>query len=212
MKKRVQYNSISIVLTVFILLSSCSSTEELPPWGENENVLVKLSTNQGEIVIRLYTDISPLHSENFARLCVEDFYDGTNFHRVAAGVMIQGGDFNTKDDDPSNDGRGGHSYLGPGTTLEAEINDLTHKRGIVSMARGSQLNSAGSQFFIMLRDDPLLDGKYSIFGEVTSGMEVVELIAEQPGQEYLDIGGVKPEKPQVIEDCSIVLPNEPTGL
>ena len=113
--------------------------------------------------------------ENFKKLARKGFYDGTTFHRIIPGFMIQGGDPNTKDDDPNNDGTGG-----PGHKIKAEFSDTPHRRGIVSMARASDPDSAGSQFFIVLKNSSFLDGKYTVFGEVIEGMEVADKIVQQP--------------------------------
>ena len=95
-------------------------------------------------------------------------------------MMIQGGDPNSKDDDPSNDGMGGYSYLGEGNMLDAEFNDIPHTRGILSMARSRDVNSAGSQFFVMHAEYPSLNGQYTVFGEVIDGIEVVDFIVNTP--------------------------------
>ncbi|MFQ6010805.1 MAG: peptidylprolyl isomerase [Nitrososphaerales archaeon] len=134
-----------------------------------------METKLGRIVIKFSPDVAPVHVENFKKLAREGFYNGTTFHRVIPGFMIQGGDPNSKDDDRSNDGRGG-----PGYTINAEFSDVSHKRGIVSMARSSDPNSAGSQFFIVVTDATSLDGQYSVFGEVIEGLEVVDAIVSQP--------------------------------
>ena len=136
-----------------------------------------IETTYGIIVIQLFPDVAPGHVDNFVRLANEGYYDGTTFHRVIPGFMIQGGDPNSKDDDRSNDGQGGHSANGPNTVVNAEFSqDLTHKRGILSMARAQDPNSAGSQFFIVVADSNFLDRQYSIFGEVIEGMDVVDKI------------------------------------
>jgi peptidyl-prolyl cis-trans isomerase B (cyclophilin B) len=136
-----------------------------------------IETTYGIIVIQLFPDVAPGHVDNFVRLANEGYYDGTTFHRVIPGFMIQGGDPNSKDDDRSNDGQGGHSANGPNTFVNAEFSqDLTHKRGILSMARAQDPNSAGSQFFIVVADSNFLDRQYSIFGEVIEGMDVVDKI------------------------------------
>ncbi len=136
-----------------------------------------IETTYGIIVIQLFPDVAPAHVDNFVRLANEGYYDGTTFHRVIPGFMIQGGDPNSKDDDRSNDGQGGHSANGPNTFVNAEFSqDLTHKRGILSMARAQDPNSAGSQFFIVVADSNFLDRQYSIFGEVIEGMDVVDKI------------------------------------
>ena len=138
-----------------------------------------IETTYGIIVIQLFPDVAPAHVDNFVRLANEGYYDGTTFHRVIPGFMIQGGDPNSKDDDRSNDGQGGHSANGPNTIVNAEFSqDLTHKRGILSMARAQDPNSAGSQFFIVVADSKFLDKQYSIFGEVIEGMEVADKIVD----------------------------------
>ena len=136
-----------------------------------------IETTYGIIVIQLFPDVAPGHVDNFVRLANEGYYDGTTFHRVIPGFMIQGGDPNSKDDDRSNDGQGGHSANGPNTFVNAEFSqDLTHKRGILSMARAQDPNSAASQFFIVVADSNFLDRQYSIFGEVIEGMDVADKI------------------------------------
>ena len=130
-----------------------------------------IETNFGNIVIQLFPDVAPGHVENFVKLAQDGFYDGSTFHRVIPGFMIQGGDPNSKDDDRSNDGEGG-----PGYTINAEFSDRPHKRGILSMARAQNPNSAGSQFFIVVADSNFLDGQYTVFGEVIEGMDVADKI------------------------------------
>jgi len=137
--------------------------------------VVTLGTVQGDIVIRFFPDIAPEHVRNFIWHAENTYVDCT-FHRVIPGFMIQGGDPNTKNDDPSDDGMGGHGYQGEGTNVPAEFNDRSHKRGILSMARAQDPNSAGSQFFICHGDAAFLDSKYTVFGEVIDGIEVVDAI------------------------------------
>ncbi len=170
------------VLLGLALLVGCAPQEESE--GEtmaeessssSDEIAVIKVTNFGEIRLRFLPELAPLHVENFKKLARDGFYDGTAFHRIVPGFVIQGGDSNSKDDDPSNDGRGG-----PGYTVKAEFSDVPHERGILSMARSSDPDSAGSQFFILVKKAPFLDGKYSVFGEVTSGMEVVDKIVDQP--------------------------------
>jgi peptidyl-prolyl cis-trans isomerase B (cyclophilin B) len=141
------------------------------PSGEEYAVI---ETKFGRMVIRFFPDSAPKHVENFKRLAREGFYDGTTFHRVIPGFMIQGGDPNTKDADRSNDGFGG-----PGYNVPAEFNARSHRRGIVSMARGSDPNSAGSQFFIVVSDSTFLDGQYTVFGQVVEGLEVADTIVSR---------------------------------
>lgn len=125
----------------------------------------------GEIVLKFYPDVAPNHVKNFIKLAKEKFYDGTTFHRVIPGFMIQGGDPNSKSQDRSTHGMGG-----PGHRVKAEFNSKPHKRGVLSMARANDPDSAGSQFFICVSDSLFLDGKYTAFGEVVSGMHVVDTI------------------------------------
>ncbi|MFQ5466214.1 MAG: peptidylprolyl isomerase [Thermodesulfobacteriota bacterium] len=134
-----------------------------------------IETNFGDIEIKFFPEAAPGHVENFIKLAREGFYDGTIFHRVIPGFMIQGGDPNTKGPDTSTYGMGG-----PGWTMKAEFNDIPHKRGVLSMARSQHPDSAGSQFFIVVKDSPFLDGQYTVFGEVTSGMETADKIVNLP--------------------------------
>jgi dolichyl-diphosphooligosaccharide--protein glycosyltransferase len=131
-----------------------------------------ISTKFGDIVIELKPEIAPKTVENFVKLANSKFYDGTLFHRIISTFVIQGGDPNTKDQPPGTWGTGG-----PGYSIDAEISNLKHTKYMVSMARGTDINSAGSQFFIMTGDAPFLDGKYTIFGEVIEGKDVVDKIA-----------------------------------
>ena len=131
-----------------------------------------VSTAFGDITIQLYENIAPNTVANYKELANSGFYDGTIFHRIVPGFVIQGGDPNTISGPRDTWGQGG-----PGYSIDAELSDLKHKKYTVSMARGSDINSAGSQFFIVLDDAPWLDNKYTIFGEVTSGFDVVDKIA-----------------------------------
>lgn len=135
-----------------------------------------IKTKFGEMEIRFFPDKAPNHVENFITLAKKGFYDGTLFHRVIPGFMIQGGDPNTKDPNKK------HMYGqgGPGYNVDAEFNDIPHGRGIVSMARAKDPNSAGSQFFIVVKDSNFLDHKYTVFGEVVRGMDVADQIVNQP--------------------------------
>lgn len=125
----------------------------------------------GDIVLRFFPDVAPGHVKNFTDLAKKGFYNGTTFHRVIPGFMIQGGDPNSKNPDRSMHGMGG-----PGHKVKAEFNSKPHKRGIVSMARSNDPDSAGSQFFICVADANFLDWQYTVFGEVVSGMEVADKV------------------------------------
>jgi peptidyl-prolyl cis-trans isomerase B (cyclophilin B) len=134
-----------------------------------------IETKFGNIELRFFPDVAPEHVNNFIELAKKGFYDGTTFHRVIPGFMIQGGDPNSKDADKSKHGMGG-----PGHTIKAEFNEKPHKRGALSMARSAHPDSAGSQFFICVADANFLDRQYSVFGEVVSGIEAVDAIVSQP--------------------------------
>ena len=125
----------------------------------------------GDILLNLFPDVAPNHVRNMVKLAKEKFYDGTTFHRVIPNFMIQGGDPNSKEHDRSRHGMGG-----PGHRINAEFSSKPHKRGTLSMARSQDPNSAGSQFFICVADSSFLDGQYTVFGEVVSGMETVDRI------------------------------------
>ena len=136
---------------------------------------VTVETNFGKISFSLLPDIAPETVRNFVKLASTGFYDGTLFHRVIPGFMIQGGDPNTKGPDKSSWGVGG-----PGYAIKAEFNSKSHRRGVVSMARAMDPDSAGSQFFIVTTDSTFLDGQYTTFGEVTEGIEVADKIVNLP--------------------------------
>ncbi len=130
-----------------------------------------IETNFGKIVIEFFPEDAPKTVENFVKLASSSFYDGTLFHRVIPGFMIQGGDPNTKSNNRRSWGTGG-----PGHTIKAEFNAKSHVRGIVSMARAQDPNSAGSQFFIVVKDSKFLDRQYTVFGKVIEGMDVADKI------------------------------------
>ncbi|MDI6753394.1 MAG: peptidylprolyl isomerase [Thermodesulfobacteriota bacterium] len=136
---------------------------------------VVIETKHGNVTLKLFPDVAPNHVSNFIDQAKKGFYDGTIFHRVIPGFMIQEGDPNTKNPDRSKHGMGG-----PGHTIKAEFNEKPHKRGILSMARAADPDSAGSQFFICVADAPFLNKQYTVFGEVVSGMEVADKIVSQP--------------------------------
>jgi cyclophilin family peptidyl-prolyl cis-trans isomerase len=143
-----------------------------------------IETEVGSIVFELLPDIAPMTAANFKRLAETGFYNGTTFHRIVPGFVIQGGDILSRDANPDNDGTGN-----PGYRLKAEFSDYPHVRGTVSMARGRDPNSAGSQFFICVADAPHLDRQYTAFGRVIKGMEVVDAIVGAPREKE------KPLKP-----------------
>ena len=147
---------------------------EIPTIDSNEVAVIE--TKFGRMVIEFDVENAPVHSANFKKLANAGYYDGITFHRIISGFMIQGGDINSRDDDPTNDGSGG-----PGYTLGAEIHNV-HKKGTVAAARtGNNVNperrSSGSQFYICHVDIPHLDGEYSAYGQVIEGLDVVDKIA-----------------------------------
>tara|TARA_B100000809_G_scaffold115303_1_gene113518 strand:- start:508 stop:1059 length:552 start_codon:yes stop_codon:yes gene_type:complete len=154
-----------VILLSTLLLTAVVSAQEI----------AVIETKFGKIEMELFADKAPGHVKNFKDLAKTGFYDGTIFHRVIPGFMIQGGDPNTKSDD-----RATHGMGGPGHSINAEFNDTLHKRGILSMARSQNLNSAGSQFFIVVKKSSFLDGKYTAFGKVLSGMAVADQIVNAP--------------------------------
>lgn len=202
---------ISILLGVLFLLSSCSSDDgtSLPNFEETEAVPVVTMTMEGggEVEIELYPNVARNTVNNFISLVQDGFYDGLTVHRVIPDFMIQGGD-------PEGIGIGG-----PGYSIVGEFenngyeNDLKHERGVISMARSNDPNSAGSQFFIMVADSPHLDGDYAAFGKVVKGMEVVDEIVgtetnshDQPLEDQViesmtvELNGYELEAPIIIEE------------
>ncbi len=143
--------------------------------GRRALSVVTIKTNHGNISFRLLPELAPETVRNFEKLAGSGFYDGTLFHRVIPGFMIQGGDPNTKRPDKNAWGQGG-----PGYTIKAEFNSRSHKRGIVSMARATDPDSAGSQFFIVTTDSAFLDRQYTVFGEVLDGMDTADKIVNLP--------------------------------
>lgn len=153
-----------------------AATAPARPASATPEELVVLDTTKGRIVIRLFDQDAPKHCQSYRSLVRKGFYDGTFFHRLVDGFVIQGGDPNTKDSDETNDGMGG-----PGYKLKNESNRWKHLRGRVAAARGEDLDSAGCQFYVCLRDLPQLDEmRYTVFGEVVEGMDVVDKIVKVP--------------------------------
>ncbi|MBE6142248.1 MAG: peptidylprolyl isomerase [Erysipelotrichaceae bacterium] len=152
-----------------------------------DKVLMRIK-DYGEIELELDRSVAPITVDNFLKLVNKGFYNGLTFHRVIKGFMIQGGC-------PKGNGTGGPGYQIKGEFMSNGVNNpLKHSRGVISMARAMNPDSAGSQFFIMHKDAPHLDGEYAAFGKVTSGIEVVDKIASV-ATNYMD----KPLKPVIIE-------------
>jgi len=158
-----------------------------------ENKVAELHTSAGEIDIRFFPDVAPNHVKNFIDLAQQGFYTNTKFHRVIPGFMIQGGDPNTISGDPNTWGTGGSKQ-----NVKAEFNTVSHKRGIVSMARSNDPNSASSQFFIVVKDSTFLDRNYTVFGQVTKGMDVADKIVGAQ-----TVGNDRPANPVAITSVVI---------
>ena len=165
-----------------------------------------LRTEKGDITIRFFQDRAPNHVKNFIDLASSGFYDGTLFHRVIPGFVLQGGDPLTKD--PKNAfvwGNAGRiDAKGQPVTLKPEFSDTPHKRGIVSMARSAAPDSASSQFFIVLKDYPSLDRQYTAFGEVVKGMDVVDRIVAESNPDPANVNLGKPRAYQKLVKVDIV--------
>ncbi len=169
--------------------------------------LAVLKTSQGDVTIRFFLDKAPGHVKNFVDLAAAGFYDGTLFHRVIPDFMVQGGDPFTKDPKQSAQfGTGGNTdRTGKPLNVKAEFNDVSHKRGVLSMARASDPDSASSQFFIVVKDSPFLDRQYTVFGEVVKGMEVVDRIVTESNADTTDPrSGGKPRAYQKILKVELV--------
>jgi len=172
-------------LMALSVLAGCSEKVDTkvmlpPPPPPGPKAIIK--TRFGEMEMKFFPDLAPKHVENFIKLAKAGFYNGTIFHRVIPGFMIQGGDPNTKNSlRKETFGQGGpKDEKGNPILLKAEFSDTPHKRGIVSMARSSDPNSASSQFFIVVADSTFLDKQYTVFGQVTKGMEVADKIVDAP--------------------------------
>jgi peptidyl-prolyl cis-trans isomerase B (cyclophilin B) len=167
--------SLSSLFTVLALGAAVLVSTVQTKAADNEVAVVK--TSLGEMVLEFYPEVAPKHVEAFKALAKKGFYDGTAFHRVIKGFMIQGGDPLTKDESQADAWGTG----GPGYTLKAEFNSKSHERGILSMARkGGDNDSAGSQFFICDGAPTQLDGQYTVFGKLIKGEDVLDKIASTP--------------------------------
>ena len=164
------------------------------------NEVAVIKTSEGEMLVQFWTDAAPNTIDNFKKLARSGFYDGTIFHRIVKGFMIQGGDPNSKD--PAKESRYGQGD--PGYKIKAEFNDHSHERGVISMARGPDPDSAGSQFFICLGSVPRLDHQYTTFGKLIKGDDVLGKIGDTPVTRNSGGEMSKPTKRVVINKIDIV--------
>lgn len=158
--------------------------------SENSNPIATINTTKGEMTIELWKDVAPGTVDNFTKLANDGFYDGTCFHRIMAGFMIQGGDPQTKDQSLQDLWGTG----GPGHTIKAEFSDRPHVRGVISMARSANPDSAGSQFFVCLDNANFLDGQYTAFGTLSSGDDVLGAIGDTPVEQSNSGENSKPKE------------------
>ena len=191
------------ILAVLLLSSALFAAEEKkeetsPVNAGNELAVIK--TSEGDMVVQFWTDAAPNTIENFKKLARAGFYNGTIFHRIVKGFMIQGGDPNSKD--PAKENRYGEG--GPGYKIKAEFNDHSHERGVISMAREPDPDSAGSQFFICLAPVRRLDHQYTTFGKLIKGDDVLDKIGDTPVAPNSAGEMSKPTKRVVIESIKIV--------
>jgi len=163
------------------------------------NEKATIETNKGSMVVTFWDDVAPKTVENFKKLAREGFYNGTAFHRIMKGFMIQGGDPLTKDESKQHMWGTGD----PGYKIDAEFNKKPHVKGVLSMARSAHPDSAGSQFFVCLDECSFLDGQYTGFGELESGAEVLEAIGETPCE--FGAGGEKSKPSERIEVLKVTV-------
>jgi peptidyl-prolyl cis-trans isomerase B (cyclophilin B) len=166
-----------LFLNAGLVMAADKSTAPKAETSKGPRAIIK--TKFGDIEVKFLPDVAPKHVENFIKLAKDGFYNGTIFHRVIPGFMIQGGDPNTKDSLKKDT----YGQGGPGYSIKAEFSDMPHKRGTVSMARANDPDTAGSQFFIVVEDSRFLDNKYSVFGEVVKGIGVTDKIVNLPRDE-----------------------------
>src|ERR1700738_1819596 len=191
------------ILAALLLSSALFAAEEKkeetsPVNATNEVAVIK--TSEGDMIVQFWTDAAPNTIENFKKLARSGFYDGTIFHRIVKGFMIQGGDPLTKDPKKENS----YGTGGPGYKIKAEFNDHSHERGVLSMARDPNPDSAGSQFFICLAPVTRLNHEYTTFGKLIKGDDVLGKIGDTPVGRNSGGENSKPTKRVVIESIKIV--------
>jgi peptidyl-prolyl cis-trans isomerase B (cyclophilin B) len=190
---------LAIALVSAVVFAADEKKEQKSPMNSSNEVAV-IKTSEGDMVVQFWTDAAPNTVENFKKLARQGFYDGTIFHRIVKQFMIQGGDPNSKD--PAKEKSYGEG--GPGYNIKAEFNDHSHDRGVISMARGPDPDSAGSQFFICLAPVHRLDHQYTTFGKLIKGQDVLEKIGDTAVTRNSMGEPSKPTKRVVIESIKIV--------
>ena len=188
----------AMLLSTAVFAAEEKKEEKTSVSTSNEVAVIK--TSEGEMLVQFWTDAAPNTIDNFKKLARSGFYDDTIFHRIVKGFMIQGGDPNSKD--PAKESRYGQGD--PGYKIKAEFNDHSHERGVISMARGPDPDSAGSQFFICLGNVPRLDHQYTTFGKLIKGDDVLGKIGDTPVTRNNGGEMSKPTKRVVINKIDIV--------
>jgi peptidyl-prolyl cis-trans isomerase B (cyclophilin B) len=189
------------ILGALLLSAAVFAAEEKKEENVNsQNEVAVIKTSEGDMVVQFWTDAAPNTIENFKKLAKQGFYNGTIFHRIVKGFMIQGGDPNSKDPAKENSYGAG----GPGYKIKAEFNDHSHERGVLSMAREPDPDSAGSQFFICLAPVTRLDHQYTTFGKLIKGDDVLEKIGDAPVARNSMGENSKPTKRVTIDKIDIV--------
>jgi peptidyl-prolyl cis-trans isomerase B (cyclophilin B) len=186
------------LLAAILAVASVNAEEQKPMNSANEVAVIK--TSEGEMIAEFWPEVAPNTVENFKKLARSGFYDGTAFHRIVKGFMIQGGDPLTKD--PAKESRYGTGD--PGYKIKAEFNDRSHERGVLSMARSSDPDSAGSQFFICLANVSRLDHQYTTFGKIIKGDDVLGKIGDTDVTTSDSGERSKPTKRVTVESIKIV--------
>jgi peptidyl-prolyl cis-trans isomerase B (cyclophilin B) len=190
--------ALAVLLTSSVFAAEEKKAETTPMTAPNEVAVIK--TSEGDMVVQFWTDAAPKTIENFKKLARQGFYDGTIFHRIVKEFMIQGGDPNSKDPAKENS----YGQGDPGYKIKAEFNDHSHDRGVISMARSQDPDSAGSQFFICLAPVHRLDHQYTTFGKLIKGQDVLEKIGDIPVTKNSMGEPSKPTKRVVIESIKVV--------
>src|SRR5205809_3040897 len=196
---KMKLSILAVVMLSSAVFAADEQKEEKTPMNSSNEVAV-IKTSEGDMVVQFWTDAAPNTVENFKKLARQGFYDATIFHRIVKEFMIQGGDPNSKDPAKENS----YGQGGPGYQIKAEFNDHPHDRGVISMARSSDPDSAGSQFFICLAPVHRLDHQYTTFGKLTKGEDVLEKIGNMPVERNAQGEPSKPTKRIVIENIKIV--------